>query len=304
MSEKTIEENIENDLRKYGGLFIDILNIDTNFLYSENFLRKWARANNVGKLSNSYFFKRHDIQKLSQDTNNFTKPQNKIKIELKIEKPSLEDSKKILNIKLKDLIERCSNSRELELLNKFKQLPDETEDLFRYKEDLFFNGSFRSKNFYINDETKKYLSNFKIISLNELEELYNFQLQKKETQYMETTIDPYIPRKPDNLNISKDELRKKNILSSWEVAYITNYSVQTINRWAEHYGLQKDSLGYRWTPSDLKRFEIRKFFDKDSYHIHVNKTLYGKRNMNLRGWIYLVELAILIITILFFCCSI
>ncbi|MCR5284321.1 MAG: hypothetical protein K6D95_01870, partial [Treponema sp.] len=120
MSEDTIEEKIEKHLRKHGGLFVPILNIDTNFLYSENFLRKWAHANNVGKLGNSYYFKRKDIKKLAEDTKNFTKPQNKIKIENRIEIPSYEKSKEILDKRLKDIIERSTNSRELFLLNNFK----------------------------------------------------------------------------------------------------------------------------------------------------------------------------------------
>ncbi|MCR5286312.1 MAG: hypothetical protein K6D95_12020, partial [Treponema sp.] len=167
-----------------------------------------------------------------------------------------------------------------------------------------FNGNFKSKDFYIDDATKQYLARYNKITFNEIEELYNIQLKKQEIKYVKTTINPYFPEEPQNIGISKEELRKKNILSSYEVAYITNYSVQTINRWAQHYGLPKDSFGYRWTPADLRRFEIRKFFDKDTYHVHVNKTLYGKRNMSLGGWISLAKFGLLIIVVLIFCCSI
>lgn len=305
MSDDTIENRINNHLNKFGGLFVNLLHIDTKLLYSEDFLRKWARANNVGKLGKSYFFKKADIEKFKQDTENFTTPQNKITIDFKVEKLSFEKSKKLLNQKLQDIMERSSDMRERELLNKFKLLPDENEDSFRIKEDLFSNGNFTSKDFLKDeDDAKFYLSKYKLITCKEIDELYNIQLQKQEIKYVKTTINPYILEEPQNINISKEELRKKNILSSYEVAYITNYSVQTINRWAQHYCLPKDSFGYRWTPADLKRFEIRKFFDKDSYHVHINKTLYGKSNMSLRGWISLAELAILLFIILIFCCSI
>lgn len=209
MDKQSIKTQINHNLNKHGGIFVLNLYLATNCLYSEDFLRKWARANNVEKLSNSYFFKKQDIDKLTQDTENFTKPQSKIKI-----------------------------------------------------------------------------------------------VKKRELKYIKTTINPYIPAATDGSNLSKDQLRKKDILSSLDVAYITNYSVQTINKWAKYYGLPKDSVGYSWTQSDLKRFEIRKFIDKDSYHVHINKTLYGKRNMSLRGWVSLIELTILIFIILIFCCSI
>lgn len=240
MTKNRVREALLGQVKQNGGVFIIHIYLTTEFIYSESFLRKWARENSVGKLGNMYYFKEADIERLSVATNNFSKITKDINI--------LKEENK------RQRYETLKNKKSEELM-------DNTTKEYKKSIPLLQNNSESSNN-------------------KQGESVLNFTIK---------------------------DIEDKEFLSNLDVALLTGYTIQTIEKWAKYFNVQNDGVGnYSWTKSDLRKFKCLKFWHKDSYHRHLD---------NIRAWNYWhastdglsrfsILSIIIIMTLMISCCSI